>query len=41
VQAFARGTGPDGAAMIALNVRSLDGIDISILKPEHFDGRSL
>jgi hypothetical protein len=41
VQAFARGTGPDGAEMIALNVRSLDGIDLSILKPEHFDGRSL
>ncbi|HEX3487552.1 MAG TPA: GFA family protein [Micropepsaceae bacterium] len=41
VEAFARGTGPDGAEMVALNVRSLDGIDISTLNPQPFDGRSL
>jgi hypothetical protein len=41
VQAFARGKGPDGSEMVALNVRSLDGIDVAALKTKAFDGRSL
>jgi hypothetical protein len=41
VEAFARGAGPDGVEMVALNVRSLDGIDLSTLTPQPFDGRSL
>jgi hypothetical protein len=34
---------PPGAksALIAVNVRCLDGIDIASLKPTPFDGRSL
>ena len=41
VQAFARGKGPDGSEMIALNVRTLDGIDIAAILPKAFDGKSL
>jgi hypothetical protein len=41
VGSFARGTGPDGAEMIAVNVRCLDGIDVSALTITPFDGRSL
>lgn len=41
IQAFARGTAPDGAEMIALNMRSIDGIDVSTLNAQPFDGRSL
>ncbi|MFK8251665.1 GFA family protein [Ancylobacter terrae] len=37
---FARGTGPDGAAMVAVNLRCLDGIDLAALSPQPFDGRS-
>jgi len=41
VESFARGTGPDGSEMIAINVRCLDGVDIAALTPAPFDGRSL
>lgn len=41
IEAFARGKGPDGSDMVALNVRSIDGIDVTSLKPQFFDGRSL
>jgi hypothetical protein len=41
VGAFSRGTGPDGAEMVAVNVRCLDDVDVSALKLTHFDGRSL
>jgi hypothetical protein len=41
IEAFARGTAPDGSETIALNVRSIDGMDVSTLKPQPFDGRSL
>ena len=37
---FARGKAPDGTETIALNVRSIDGIDIGTLKPQPYDGRS-
>jgi hypothetical protein len=41
VGAFARGIRPDGAKMIALNVRCLDGVDLDALKVQKFDGASL
>jgi hypothetical protein len=41
VESFACGTGPDGAAMVAINVRCLDGVDVSALSLTPFDGRSL
>ncbi len=41
VASFGRGTGPDGAEMVALNARCLDEIDPDALKITHFDGKSL
>ncbi len=41
VESFARGTAPNGAEMVALNVRWLDGVKISELTLTPFDGRSL
>jgi hypothetical protein len=38
---FARGTRPDGAPMVALNVRCLDGVDLDGLAIKKFDGASL
>ncbi len=40
VESFARGTMPNGAAMVALNVRCLDGVDPSTVELTPFDGRS-
>ena len=40
VRSFARGTGPDGKPMAAINVRCLDGIDLEKLDVMHFDGRN-
>jgi hypothetical protein len=41
VESFARGTGPGGTEMIALNVRCLDDIDVAALTTTPFDGRKL
>ena len=42
VTAFARGKRPtDGAPLIAVNVRCLEGVDVSALEIKHFDGKSL
>jgi hypothetical protein len=41
VESFARGTAPDGKAMVAVNVRCLDGIDVDALDLTPFDGKSL
>ena len=38
---FARGTGPDGSQMVAVNVRCLDEADVGALKPMPIDGKSL
>jgi len=40
IESFARGTGPDGTEMIAVNVRCLDGVDIAALTLTPFDGKS-
>ena len=37
---FARGTRPDGAQMVALNVRCLDGVDLDTLSIKKIDGAS-
>jgi len=37
---FAFGTGPDGAAMAAVNVRCLEGVDLAALERVPVDGRS-
>ena len=41
VGSFARGTGPDGVEMVAINVRCLDDVDLDELTITPFDGRSL
>ena len=40
VQSFARGKKSDGQEHIAINVRCLDGVDVTALKITPFDGRS-
>jgi hypothetical protein len=40
IGSFARGKGPDGQEMVAINVRCLDGVDMNTIKPTMFDGRS-
>lgn len=40
IESFARGTGPDGSEMVAVNARCLDGVDIASLHPRPVDGRS-
>lgn len=40
VQSFGRGKRPDGADMVALNVRCLDGVDLATLTLTPFDGLS-
>ena len=41
VASFARGAGPDGRQMCAINTRCLDDVDVSALPVTHFDGKSL
>ncbi|MEP9378559.1 GFA family protein [Aquabacter sp. CN5-332] len=40
VESFARGTKLDGTAVVAVNARTLDGVDLSSLKPIANDGAS-
>lgn len=40
IKSFARGKMPDGSAMVAVNARCLDGIDVESLSIKHVDGRS-
>lgn len=40
VQSFGKGNGPDGAAMIALNVRCLDGVQLEELTITPVDGKN-
>jgi hypothetical protein len=41
VESFARGTAPNGAEMVAINVRCLDEVDIGSLPLTPIDGKSL
>lgn len=38
---FGEGTGPDGKMMVAVNLRCAEGVDLSKLKIDHFDGASM
>jgi len=40
VRSFARGVGPDGTPMVAVNVRCLDNIEIDQIPTQRFDGAS-
>jgi hypothetical protein len=40
IESFARGRKPDGTAMVAINVRCLDGVDLASLQTISVDGRS-
>ena len=40
VESFARGQGPDGAEMVAVNARCLDNVQLDDLHPKAVDGRS-
>ena len=40
IESFAKGTNPKGEAMIAINARCLDGIDVSSLNVKNFDGKA-
>jgi hypothetical protein len=42
VTSFAQGRRPsDGAQLVAINARCLDGVDLATLEVKHFDGRSV
>ena len=41
IRSFGRGATPDGTAMVAVNVRCLDGVDVDAVQVQRFDGRSL
>jgi hypothetical protein len=41
IESFARGLGPDGKEMVAVNVRCLDNIDLASAQRLPFDGRSV
>lgn len=38
---YSEGLSPSGAAMVSINARCLDGVDLSSIAIGHFDGRSL
>ena len=40
IKSFARGTGPGGASMVAINARCLDDVDLTALNVNSFDGKS-
>lgn len=40
IESFARGKGPDGAEMVCVNLRCLEGLDPEALTPTKVDGRS-
>lgn len=41
VQSFGKGTNPDGTPAVAINVRTIDGIDIGTLNRMPYDGKSM
>ena len=40
ILSYAKAVGPDGINMVAINVRCLDDVDLSTIKPTPYDGRS-
>jgi hypothetical protein len=40
ILSFAKAAAPDGTKMVAINLRCLEGIDLSQLKVQEYDGRS-
>ena len=40
IQSFGRGVGPNGQAMVAINVRCLDDVDVFALQPQQVDGKA-
>jgi hypothetical protein len=40
IKSFARGKKPDGTAMVAINTRCLDSVDLTSLKVTQVDGKS-
>ncbi len=41
IKSFSRGVGPDGAEMIAINLRCIDDIDLKSLAIQEYDGKNL
>jgi hypothetical protein len=41
VRAVRRGDGPDGEAMVVINLRCAENVDLSTIKIAQFDGASL
>jgi hypothetical protein len=41
VRSFGHGKGPDGSEMYAINVRTLDGVDLDALKVKKVNGKAL
>jgi len=41
IHPFGEAPAPDGQQMAAINVRCLEGVDISTMKVKHYDGRHL
>lgn len=41
IKSFARGKAPDGTEMVAVNLRCLDGVDVTKIATKAFDGASL
>ncbi len=38
---FAKAVGPDGTKMVAINLRSIEGIDLKALTVQEYDGKNL
>jgi hypothetical protein len=41
IKSFARGKGPDGTEMVAVNLRCLDGVDLAKVPTQPYDGRAV
>lgn len=41
IHPYGEGTDPKGNRMAAINIRCLEGVDLSAVPVQHFDGRSL
>ena len=40
IESYAEGKGPDGAEMVGINLRCVEGLDLDRLSPKKVDGRS-